>query len=49
LHGLAGLVARSAVFILIYGGCVIICNLSPDIKPVIATIRKRLGFGRRTA
>ncbi len=42
VHGFIGLVARSAAFILLYGGMLIYFRLSPDIMPVINTIKKRL-------
>jgi O-antigen/teichoic acid export membrane protein len=44
LHGLAGLVVRSIVFCVLYGGSVIYFNLTPDILPVWTTIKKRLGI-----
>jgi O-antigen/teichoic acid export membrane protein len=44
LHGFGGLVARSAAFILIYGGVVIYTKLTPDIIPVIGSIKRRLGL-----
>ncbi len=44
LHGFAGLVLRSLAFILLYVTGVIYLDLSPDLKPVLQTIRKRLGL-----
>ena len=46
LHGLTGLVLRSLAFILLYGGSIIWFRLSPDIYPVIETIRKKIS-GKR--
>jgi hypothetical protein len=43
LHGYAGMFARSAVFVLIYGGGVIGLKLSEDVLPVWRTVLKRLG------
>lgn len=42
IHGFGGLVLRSIVFIVLYAGAMIYFRLSPDIHPVINTIRKRL-------
>ncbi|MBS1632990.1 MAG: oligosaccharide flippase family protein, partial [Bacteroidetes bacterium] len=42
LHGLTGIIFRSLLFIILYGGGIIYFNLSPDIKPVLETIKKRL-------
>lgn len=47
VHGFWGLVFRSISFILLYAGSVIGLNLSPDIKPVIETIKKRLSIGKK--
>ncbi len=44
IHGFAGLVLRSAAFIVLYGGSVIYFKLSPDVQPVWQSIRKRLGI-----
>ena len=43
LHGLVGIVVRSAVFIGLYGGAALALRLSDDIAPVWQTIKKRLG------
>ncbi|WP_152268067.1 lipopolysaccharide biosynthesis protein [Agriterribacter humi] len=43
MHGFAGLFLRSAAFVLLYGGSVIYFKLSPDVQPVWASIRKRMG------
>ncbi|HRP57425.1 polysaccharide biosynthesis C-terminal domain-containing protein [Agriterribacter sp.] len=42
IHGFTGLFLRSAVFVLLYGGCVIYFKLSPDMQPVWQSIRKRI-------
>jgi O-antigen/teichoic acid export membrane protein len=42
MHGFTGLVIRSTIFILLYGGLLIYFRLSPDIIPVINTIKKKL-------
>ena len=47
VHGFIGLVIRSAAFILLYGGTLIYFRLSPDIIPVIDTIKKRLGLVKK--
>jgi hypothetical protein len=41
MHGFAGLVLRSLAFIVLYGGAMLYFRLSPDILPVIESIRKR--------
>lgn len=43
MHGFGALVVRSLVFILLYGSGAILFKLSPDIQPVLKSIRKRLG------
>ena len=43
IHGFAGMFVRSGAFILLYGGSVIYFKLSPDVQPVWASIKKRLG------
>jgi len=44
IHGFAGLICRSLAFIILYAGSVIYFKLSPDIMPVVETLRKRLGI-----
>jgi O-antigen/teichoic acid export membrane protein len=44
LHGIAGLFARSILFIALYAAGAIYMKLSPDIQPVWYTIQKRLGI-----
>ena len=44
MHGLMGMLIRSATFILLYATGAIYMKLSPDIQPVIQTIQKRLGL-----
>lgn len=46
IHGWAGLFLRSIVFILLYAAGAIYMKLSPDIQPVLQTIKKRLGIKR---
>lgn len=41
MHGFSGLVLRSLVFIILYGGTITWFRLSPDILPVIESIKKR--------
>ncbi|HEX4849219.1 MAG TPA: polysaccharide biosynthesis C-terminal domain-containing protein, partial [Puia sp.] len=43
-HGFIWIVVRTSLFLLIYLGSAIFFNLSPDIKPVWATVRKRFGI-----
>jgi O-antigen/teichoic acid export membrane protein len=43
IHGFGGLAVRSIVFLLLYGGGTIYLKLTPDIKPVLATLKKRIG------
>lgn len=43
LHGFTGLLIRSLVFIILYASGAIYFRLSPDIRPVLSSIRKRLG------
>ncbi|MBC7873774.1 MAG: lipopolysaccharide biosynthesis protein [Ferruginibacter sp.] len=44
LHGLPGIFFRSILFIMLYGAGIVYLKLSPDIQPVILTIKKRLGI-----
>ena len=44
MHGFWGLVLRSIAFATLYGTAAIYFRLSPDIVPVISSIRKRLGL-----
>ncbi|MEO7983909.1 MAG: lipopolysaccharide biosynthesis protein [Bacteroidota bacterium] len=44
LHGLVGMFLRSIVFIGLFAAGGIYMKLSPDIQPVIRTIKKRLGL-----
>lgn len=44
MHGFAGMFIRSIVFIALYATGVISMKLSPDIQPVVQTIKKRLGI-----
>lgn len=47
MGGWVGIVSRSVVFVVLYGVTAIWLQLSPDIMPVVQTIKKRLGFGNR--
>ena len=47
MHGLPGLVLRSLLFIVLFGGVVIGFRLSPDIMPVLAAAQNRLRKKRR--
>jgi O-antigen/teichoic acid export membrane protein len=46
IHGLPGLFVRSIAFLLLYTSGVVKLNLSPDVKPVMQAILKRLGSKR---
>lgn len=46
IHGFAGLVIRSIAFIALYGGISFWLKISPDVIPVLHTIRKRLSGNR---
>ncbi len=46
MHGLAGMFVRSLAFILLYATGTVYMRLSPDIYPVMQTIKKRLGIKR---
>ena len=43
MHGLIGMFIRSVAFVMLYGSLVISLKLSPDIAPVWASVKKRLG------
>lgn len=45
-RGFEWIVLRSALFVALFAAGAISLRLSPDLQPVLATIRKRLGFGR---
>jgi len=44
IHGFGGMIIRSIVFIALYATGVISMKRSPDIQPVVQTIKKRLGI-----
>lgn len=44
VHGFLWIVIRSMVFTIVFAGGVIGLKLSPDLAPVVSTIKKRLGF-----
>ena len=44
IHGWAGMFLRSIVFIVLYGVGAIYLKLSPDIQPVLRSVRNRMGI-----
>lgn len=44
LSGLVGIIVRSVVFVVLYGGGALALRLSEDVGPVWLTIKKRLGW-----
>lgn len=44
IHGLAGMFLRSITFILLYATSAVYMKLSPDIQPVILTLKRKLGI-----
>jgi hypothetical protein len=44
LNGIGWIVVRSLVFITIYATGALLIKLSPDIKPVLQTMQKKLRF-----
>ena len=49
MYGFAGLVLRSLAFIVLYGGAMLYFRLSPDISPVIESIRKRFSGNKESS
>jgi O-antigen/teichoic acid export membrane protein len=47
MHGLEGLILRSLGFIILYAGIAFWLKLSPDVKPVLQTLKKRLSRNRK--
>jgi O-antigen/teichoic acid export membrane protein len=47
LEGFPGMIVRSAVFVVLYAGGAYYLNLSPDIKPVWQTLKKRMGMQKK--
>jgi len=47
MHGFWGLVLRSVVFIMLFGTTAIYFRLSPDIVPIIDSIKKRLRLAKK--
>lgn len=45
-HGFSGILIKGTVFTTLFGGAVVYFNLSPDVKPVFETIKKRVGLRR---
>jgi O-antigen/teichoic acid export membrane protein len=46
IEGFAGMFIRSMVFISLYVSGIIYFRLSPDLEPVLQTVKKRLGLGK---
>jgi O-antigen/teichoic acid export membrane protein len=44
MHGIGGMTLRSITFIILYGAGTIALKLSPDIQPVLQTLRKKIGI-----
>lgn len=44
ISGFGGLVVRSAVFVILYGGSALYFRVSPDLLPVMQTLKKKLGI-----
>ena len=40
-HGFAGIILKSSVFVTLYAGAIIYFDLSPDILPVLGSVKKR--------
>lgn len=45
-NGILWMAARSLVFCILFAAAAVFLNLSPDINPVLATVKKRLGMQR---
>jgi hypothetical protein len=43
LEGLAGLFTRTIAFMLLFLAAVYFRNISPDVKPLVHSVRKKLG------
>ena len=43
-HGFPGIMVRTIVFIALYGGAIVYFDLTPDLDPVLQTIRKKSRF-----
>jgi O-antigen/teichoic acid export membrane protein len=46
MHGFPGMFTRSIAFILLYATGVVFMKLTPDIRPVVNSVKKRLGINR---
>ena len=44
MHGFGGMVVRSSVFVVLYVITAFRLKISPDIDPVWATVKKRIGI-----
>lgn len=47
VHGFLGILLRSTLFAALFGGTILYFDLSPDILPVIETIKKKSGFRKK--
>jgi O-antigen/teichoic acid export membrane protein len=47
VHGLFGLTARSAVFIILFGTAFYLRNITPDLQPIMANILIRMGIKKK--
>ena len=45
-QGIEWIILRSSVFCLLFAVGMIVLKLTPDLKPVLATVKKRLGLTR---
>ncbi|RYY63014.1 MAG: lipopolysaccharide biosynthesis protein [Chitinophagaceae bacterium] len=48
VSGWSGMIGRSVMFVVLYGGLNVWFRLSPDIHPVVATILKKTGLRKRS-
>ena len=46
IHGFGGILIKSLAFVILYGGSIILFNLTPDAVPVFQNVRKRIGFSK---
>jgi O-antigen/teichoic acid export membrane protein len=46
MDGFAGILIRTAIFILLYAVTAIFFQLSPDVKPIVETVKRRLRLQR---
>jgi O-antigen/teichoic acid export membrane protein len=43
-HGFSGILVKTIVFIALYGGAIVYFDLTPDLNPVLKTIREKSKF-----